>query len=92
MTHPASDEELDPAAARMVARPDCASARTSPEGSAGAAADVTALLPRGARIVSTTVGEERIAVTIDVAGAMEIRTFDARTLRPVGRLRFATEP
>jgi len=61
------------------------------EGSA-APADVTALLPKGARIVSTTVGEDRIAVTLEVGGATEIRTFDLKTLRQTGRLRFATEP
>jgi len=61
------------------------------EGSA-APADVTALLPKGARIVSTAVGEDRIAVTLEVAGATEIRTFDLKTLRQTGRLRFATEP
>ena len=54
--------------------------------------DVTALLPKGARIVSTAVAEDRIAVTIDVGGAIEIRTFDVKTLRPAGRLRFTTEP
>jgi hypothetical protein len=31
-------------------------------------------------------------VTLDVGGATEIHTFDLRTLRPAGRLRFATEP
>jgi hypothetical protein len=62
------------------------------EGSAPAAADVTALLPKGARIVATALAEERIAVTIEVAGSIEIHTFDARTLKPTGRLRFATEP
>jgi hypothetical protein len=61
------------------------------EGSA-AQADATALLPKGARIVSTAVAEDRIAVTVDVGGAIEIRTFDLKTLRPTGRLRFATEP
>jgi hypothetical protein len=61
------------------------------EGSA-APAEVTALLPKGARIVSTAAAEDRIAVTIEVGGAIEIRTFDARTLKPAGRLRFATEP
>jgi hypothetical protein len=57
-----------------------------------APAEVTALLPKGARIVSTAVAEDRIAVTIDIGGALEIRTFDAKTLKPAGRLRFATEP
>jgi hypothetical protein len=61
------------------------------EGSAPRA-EVTALLPKGARVVSTAVAEDRIAVTIEVAGTLEIRTFDLRTLRESGRLRFATEP
>jgi hypothetical protein len=61
------------------------------DGSA-AATDVSALLPKGARIVSTAVAAERIAVTIEVNGTIEIHTFDLRTLRPAGRLRFATEP
>jgi hypothetical protein len=38
------------------------------------------------------VAEDRIVVTVDTGGAIEIRTFDARTLKPAGRLRFATEP
>lgn len=61
------------------------------DGSA-AGADVTAMLPKGARIVSTAAAEDRIAVTIDVNGVIEIRTFDLRTLKPTGRLRFANEP
>ena len=61
------------------------------DGSASAA-DVTAMLPKGARIVSTAVAEDRIAVTVDVNGSIEIRTFDLRSLKQTGRLRFATEP
>jgi hypothetical protein len=61
------------------------------DGSA-AATDVTALLPKGARIVSTAVADDRIAVTVEVNGGIEIRTFDLRSLRQTGRLRFATEP
>jgi hypothetical protein len=61
------------------------------EGSA-ATAEVTALLPKGARIVSTSVAEDRVVVTVDIGGAVEIRTFDLRTLKPAGRLRFAIEP
>jgi propanediol dehydratase large subunit len=57
-----------------------------------AAVDVTALLPKGARIVATAVAEDRIAVTLDVGGATEIRTFDLKSLKATGRLRFATEP
>jgi hypothetical protein len=61
------------------------------DGSASVA-DVTAMLPKGARIVSTGVAEGRIAVTVDVNGIIEIRTFDLRSLKQTGRLRFATEP
>jgi len=60
------------------------------EGSAPA--DVTALLPKGTRVIAAAVAEDRIAVTLDVGGAIEIRTFDVKTLKPTGRLRFATEP
>jgi hypothetical protein len=54
--------------------------------------EMTAMLPKGARIVSTAVAEDRIAVTVEVNGVLEVRTFDLRTLKQTGRLRFATEP
>jgi hypothetical protein len=63
------------------------------EGSATAAtSDVTATLPKGARIVSTGVAGERLVVTLDIGGATEIRTFDAKTLKPAGKLKFVSEP
>jgi hypothetical protein len=49
-------------------------------------------LPTGARVVSTATAGDRIVVTIDIGGAVEVRTFDARTLSPEGRLRFMVEP
>jgi hypothetical protein len=55
-------------------------------------AEITAVLPRGAKIVSATVAGDRIVVTLDVGGATEIRTFDAHNLKAVGRLRFVNEP
>jgi hypothetical protein len=57
-----------------------------------AATDTTAVLPKGARILSTAVAGDRLVVTLDIGGATEIRTFDARTLKPTGRLKFANEP
>lgn len=54
--------------------------------------DVTATLPKGARIISTAAVGERLAVTIEIGGATEIRTYDAKTLKAVGRLKFAVEP
>jgi hypothetical protein len=62
------------------------------EGSAAAAIDATATLPRGARIVATGVAGDRLVLTLDIGGVTEIRTFDAKTLKPAGRLSFATEP
>ena len=56
------------------------------------ATDVTSILPKGARILSTAVAGDRLVVTLDVGGATEIRTFDAHTLKPAGRLKFANEP
>ena len=35
---------------------------------------------------------DHVVVTLDVGGATEILTFDARTLKPAGRLKFANEP
>jgi hypothetical protein len=56
------------------------------------ATDTTAVLPKGARIVSTATAGDRLVVTLDIGGTIEIRTFDARTLKPTGRLKFANEP
>ena len=54
--------------------------------------EVTATLPKGARIVSTGVAGDRLLVTVDIGGVTEIRSFDAKTLKPVARLKFVTEP
>ena len=63
------------------------------EGSpAAASADIIATLPKGARIVSTAVAGERLVLTLDIGGVTEIRTFDAKTLKPAGKLKFVSEP
>ena len=63
------------------------------EGSPTAAVtDITATLPKGARIVSTAVAGERLVLTLDIGGITEIRTFDAKTLQPAGKLKFVSEP
>jgi hypothetical protein len=54
--------------------------------------DATVMLPKGARIVSTAVTGDRLVVTLESSGATEIRTFEAHTLRPMGRLKFVNEP
>lgn len=52
----------------------------------------TATLPKGAKILGTAVAGDRVVLTLDIAGSTEIRTFDAKTLKPVGTLKFAQEP
>ena len=66
--------------------------RSEPSVTTVAVADVTAALPKGARIVSTAVAGERVVVTLDIGGATEILTFDAKTLKPAGKLKFVSEP
>lgn len=56
------------------------------------AAEGTVTLPKAARVVATAIAGDRIVVTLDLAGATEIRTFDVKTLKETGRIRFATEP
>jgi hypothetical protein len=62
------------------------------EGASAAVADLTEMLPKGARITSASIAGDRIVVTVEAGGAVEIRTFDARTLKPAGRLKFANQP
>ena len=62
------------------------------EGSPAVTTDITATLPKGARITSTGVAGDRLVVTLDVGGVTEIRTFDAQTLKPAGKLKFVSEP
>ena len=54
--------------------------------------DITATLPKGARIISTGVTGRRVVVTLDISGTTEVRIFDAQTLKPAGRLKFVSEP
>jgi hypothetical protein len=52
----------------------------------------TATLPKGAKIIATGAAGDRILVTLDIGGRTEIRTYDAKTLKPAGTLNFASEP
>jgi hypothetical protein len=54
--------------------------------------EVTLTLPQGARIIQTAVAEDRLVITLDIAGAIEIRTYDLKTLQPLARMNFATVP
>jgi hypothetical protein len=62
------------------------------EGSAVVTTEMVASLPKGAKILSTTTAGDRLLVTLDVAGATEILSFDAHTLKPAGKLKFVSEP
>jgi len=62
------------------------------EGSAVVAPEVTELLPKGARILTTAVAGDRLIVVLESGGTTEIRSFDAHTLKPAGRLKFLNGP
>ena len=57
-----------------------------------APADVTAALPAGAKVLSTTIGDDHIVLTVEIVGAIELHTFDLETLKPLGRLRLELKP
>lgn len=48
--------------------------------------EAQANLPANARVLGTTAGGDRLVITIDVGGKIEVRTFDLKTLQPAGRL------
>ena len=54
--------------------------------------DVTAALPAGAKVLSSAIGEGRIVLTVEVAGGIELRSFDLNTLKPLGMIRLAPPP
>jgi hypothetical protein len=55
-------------------------------------ASVAATLPAGAKVLSSAVGDGHIVLTIEINGAVELRTFDLKTLRPLGQLRLEPRP
>jgi hypothetical protein len=61
------------------------------ENLAGTIVNGTIFVPQGAQVVSTTISNGRIFVTMNIAGASEVRIFDLKTLQQVGDLRFATQ-
>ena len=55
-------------------------------------ADMTLALPRGARVIQSAVAGDRLVITLDIDGKIEVRTFDVNTLQPAGRLNFSGTP
>jgi hypothetical protein len=62
------------------------------EGRQDAAVQATLTLPAGAKIVQTAIAEDRIVLTLEIGGSLEIRTYDLKTLKPMGRLTFSSVP
>jgi hypothetical protein len=55
-------------------------------------APAAATLPAGAKVLSSAVGDGHIVLTVEIDGAVELRTFDLKTLKPLGRLRLERKP
>ena len=53
---------------------------------------VEASLPPGAKVLSTAIGDRRLVLTVEIAGTVELRSFDLETLRPIARQRLETRP
>jgi hypothetical protein len=54
--------------------------------------DVTLSLPRGARVIQAGVAADRLVITLEIDGKVEVRTFDVNTLQPAGRINFSATP
>ena len=54
--------------------------------------DVTLTLPRGAKVLNAGVAEDRLIITLEVDGKVQLRTYDLKTLQPAARLGFVTTP
>ncbi len=57
-----------------------------------AAAPPVATLPAGAKVLSSAVGDGHVVLTVEINGAVELRTFDLKTLKPLGQLRLERKP
>src|SRR5882724_9913037 len=54
--------------------------------------EITLSIPRGAKLIQSAVANDRLVMTLEIDGKIEVRTFDVKTLQPAGRLNFATTP
>src|SRR3954463_12376124 len=54
--------------------------------------DITLSLPRGAHVIQAAVAADRLVITLETDGKIEVRTFDAKTLQPAGRINFSGTP
>jgi hypothetical protein len=65
-------------------KPEAARPAAPPSGAAPAVP--AAALPAGARVLSTALGDGRLAVTVEAAGEVTVILFDAATLAETGRV------
>ena len=54
--------------------------------------DITLSLPKGTRVIQSAVVSDRLVMTLEIDGKVEVRTFDVTTLQPAGRLNFSAAP
>ena len=59
------------------------------EGRVQPISDVSEILPAGAKVLSSAIGEGRLVLTVEINGAIELLSFDVTTLKPLGRTRLA---
>ena len=62
------------------------------EGRVRPAADASVPWPNGARVVSSAMNDEQLALTIETPTGVEVRFFDLRTFKPLGRLPLGGKP
>ena len=55
-------------------------------------AEASLQLPKGAKVLSSSFSDGRLAVTVEIGGKADILLFDARTLQPLGRIRLTPAP
>jgi hypothetical protein len=47
------------------------------------------MLPAGAKVLSSAIGDGRLVLTVEINGTIELLSFDLNTLKPLGRARLA---
>jgi hypothetical protein len=54
--------------------------------------DASAPWPNGARVISSAMNDEQLALTIETPTGVELRFYDLRTYKPLGRLPLGGKP
>jgi hypothetical protein len=62
------------------------------EGRVQPAMDASAPWPNGARVISSAMNDEQLALTIETPTGVEVRFYDLRTYKPLGRLPLGGKP